>query len=59
MDASEKRTGSLALLALGAVAALACVSAIAAATTLVVLAWDDSVRHGTPLVMQAQADRAR
>jgi hypothetical protein len=36
------RTGSLALMALGVVAALACVSAIGAATTLVVMAMNDS-----------------
>ena len=36
------RITSLALIALGAVAALACVSAIGAATTLVVIAVNDS-----------------
>ena len=36
------RTTSLALIALGVVAALACVSAIGAATTLVVMAMNDS-----------------
>jgi hypothetical protein len=42
MDASERRAGSLALMALGAVAVLACVSAIGAATTLIVMAVDES-----------------
>jgi hypothetical protein len=58
MDAREKRAGSLALLVLGAVAALACVCAIGAATALVIIAWDDSVRHGTPTI-QAQAGHTR
>lgn len=40
MDASGKRAGSLALMVVGAIMALACVSAIGAATTLVVMAID-------------------
>jgi len=42
MSSPEKRAGSIALMALGAFAALACVSAIGTATTLVVFALDTS-----------------
>ena len=47
MDASEKRAGSLAWMVLGAVTALACVSAIGAATTLVFLTQEASEPAGT------------
>ena len=53
MDASEQRAGSLALIVLGAVTALACALAIGAATMLVFLALDVSEPAGAVAVSDA------
>jgi hypothetical protein len=54
MDATDKRAGSLALMAISVVMALACVSAIGTVTTLVVMTLD--ITEPAPVVATYDAE---